>query len=80
MIRPRSAGFSLRLLVLHSFQPANAAGISANQAPRLKLKWAFGFPNRVQSYALFTGVKSGNELLALSVKSPTKKASVGDCA
>ena len=26
------------------FQPAKMAGISAEQAPNLKLKWAFGFP------------------------------------
>jgi len=26
------------------FQPAKAAGLSADQVPRLKLKWAFGFP------------------------------------
>jgi len=32
------------------FQPAKAAGISADQVPRLKLKWAFGFPNGVQNY------------------------------
>lgn len=32
------------------FQPAQAAGISADQVPRLKLKWAFGFPNGVQNY------------------------------
>jgi polyvinyl alcohol dehydrogenase (cytochrome) len=32
------------------FQPAKAAGIAADQVPRLKLKWAFGFPNGVQNY------------------------------
>jgi polyvinyl alcohol dehydrogenase (cytochrome) len=32
------------------FQPAKSAGISADQVPHLKLKWAFGFPNGVQSY------------------------------
>jgi polyvinyl alcohol dehydrogenase (cytochrome) len=32
------------------FQPAKAAGIAAAQVPRLKLKWAFGFPNGVQNY------------------------------
>lgn len=26
------------------FQPAKAAGLSADEVPRLKLKWAFGFP------------------------------------
>jgi polyvinyl alcohol dehydrogenase (cytochrome) len=29
------------------FQPAQAAGLSADQVPRLKLKWAFGYPNGV---------------------------------
>jgi polyvinyl alcohol dehydrogenase (cytochrome) len=32
------------------FQPAKAAGLSADQVPRLKLKWAFGFPNGVHTY------------------------------
>jgi polyvinyl alcohol dehydrogenase (cytochrome) len=32
------------------FQPAKAAGISADQVPRLKLKWAFGFPKGTQNY------------------------------
>jgi polyvinyl alcohol dehydrogenase (cytochrome) len=32
------------------FQPAKAAGLSANQVPQLKLKWAFGFPNGVHTY------------------------------
>jgi polyvinyl alcohol dehydrogenase (cytochrome) len=29
------------------FQPAQAAGLSADQVPRLKLKWAFGYPHGV---------------------------------
>ena len=29
------------------FQPAKAAGISADAIPRLKLKWAFGLPNGI---------------------------------
>lgn len=33
------------------FQPANAAGISAEQVPKLKLKWAFGFPAAFTAYA-----------------------------
>jgi polyvinyl alcohol dehydrogenase (cytochrome) len=33
------------------FQPAAAAGITAEQAPRLKLKWAFGFPSGESSNA-----------------------------
>jgi polyvinyl alcohol dehydrogenase (cytochrome) len=50
------------------FQTAKAAGISAAQLPRLKLKWAFGFPG-VQSVLgepsiaagrVFIGVDTGN--------------------
>jgi len=33
------------------FQPASAARISAEDVPRLKLKWAFGFPNDIVAYA-----------------------------
>ncbi len=32
------------------FQSAEAAGILADQVPKLKLKWAFGFPNGIDSY------------------------------
>jgi polyvinyl alcohol dehydrogenase (cytochrome) len=32
------------------FQPAGAAGLTAAQVPRLRLKWAFGFPNGTSSY------------------------------
>jgi polyvinyl alcohol dehydrogenase (cytochrome) len=32
------------------YQPAAAAGISADQVPRLKLKWSFGFPKGLQNY------------------------------
>ena len=32
------------------FQPAKAAGLSASDVPRLKLKWAFGFPNGIHAY------------------------------
>lgn len=32
------------------FQPAKAAGLTAAQAPRLKLKWAFGFPGGTSAY------------------------------
>src|SRR5215216_4427330 len=32
------------------FQPAKAAGLSAGQVSRLKLKWAFGFPNATALY------------------------------
>ncbi len=33
------------------FQPADAARISAEQVPKLKLKWAFGFPGDFTAYA-----------------------------
>jgi len=33
------------------FQPAGAAGLTAAQVPRLKLKWAFGFPTGVSANA-----------------------------
>ena len=32
------------------FQPASAAGLTANQIPNLKLKWAFGFPGARTAY------------------------------
>ena len=32
------------------FQPAQAAGITASEVPRLKLKWAFGFPGAAEMY------------------------------
>jgi polyvinyl alcohol dehydrogenase (cytochrome) len=31
------------------FQPARAAGLTADQVPQLKLKWAFGYPNGVSA-------------------------------
>lgn len=33
------------------FQPAAQAGITAEQLPRLKLKWAFGFPDATSAWA-----------------------------
>ncbi len=33
------------------FQPADAARMSAEQVPKLKLKWAFGFPAAFSAYA-----------------------------
>src|SRR5215475_3772879 len=32
------------------FQDASAAGLPADQVPRLKVKWAFGFPGDIQAY------------------------------
>ncbi len=50
------------------FQDGEAAGITADEVPRLKLKWAFGFPGDVQSNAqatlaggrVFVGSVGGN--------------------
>jgi polyvinyl alcohol dehydrogenase (cytochrome) len=50
------------------FQDATAAGFTAAQVPRLKLKWAFGFPGDVAADAqptvvggrVFVGSQSGN--------------------
>ncbi|MBZ5696987.1 MAG: PQQ-binding-like beta-propeller repeat protein [Acidobacteriia bacterium] len=49
------------------FQPAKAAGLSADQVPRLTLKWAFGFPGAEEVYGqptiaagrVFIGVDTG---------------------
>ena len=49
------------------FQPADHAGLSADQVPHLTLKWAFGFPDTAQAWAqpavaggrLFVGSQSG---------------------
>jgi polyvinyl alcohol dehydrogenase (cytochrome) len=49
------------------FQPADQAGLTAERTPRLKLKWAFGFPNATSARALptvagarvFVGSQSG---------------------
>jgi polyvinyl alcohol dehydrogenase (cytochrome) len=50
------------------FQEATAAGITAEQVPRLKLKWVFGFPGDIQAMAqatlvggrVFVGSIAGN--------------------
>jgi polyvinyl alcohol dehydrogenase (cytochrome) len=49
------------------FQPAQAAGLTADQIPRLKLKWAFGFPGAtavhgqpaVAAGRVFVGLNNG---------------------
>jgi putative pyrroloquinoline-quinone binding quinoprotein/cbb3-type cytochrome c oxidase subunit III len=49
------------------FQPAKAAGLTADQVPRLKLKWAFGFPGAtavhgqpaVAAGRVFVGLNNG---------------------
>ena len=33
------------------FQPADAAGLTAGQIPKMKLKWAFGFPGDFSTFA-----------------------------
>ena len=33
------------------FQPASAAGLTPEQIPHLKLRWAFGFPGAISSYS-----------------------------
>ncbi|HEY6347315.1 MAG TPA: PQQ-binding-like beta-propeller repeat protein [Bryobacteraceae bacterium] len=58
------------------FQTSAAAGISADQVPRLKVKWAFGFPGDIQAYAhpavaagrVFVG-SQGGKIYSLSAES-----------
>ena len=58
------------------FQPAAQAGLTADQVPKLKLKWAFGFPNANSARGLptivggrvFVGSMSGT-VYALDAKS-----------
>jgi polyvinyl alcohol dehydrogenase (cytochrome) len=55
------------------FQPAAQAGLSADDVPRLRLKWSFGFPGDIQAYAqpavaggrLFVG-SAGHRIYSLS--------------
>jgi polyvinyl alcohol dehydrogenase (cytochrome) len=47
-------------LVNTRFQPASAAGLTAAQVPKLRLKWAFGFPDAASAWAQPTVV--GNRL------------------
>ncbi len=57
------------------FQPAETAGISPEEVPRLKLKWAFGFPGDINASAqpvvaggrLFTG-SFGRKVYSLDAK------------
>src|SRR5450755_1259231 len=56
----------------HRFQPADNARLAAGDVPRLKLKWAFGFPGDVRAFAqptvwggrLFVG-SAGGKVYAL---------------
>ena len=57
------------------FQSAEQAGLAAAQVPKLKLKWAFGFPDTVSAYAqptvaggrVFVGAQNGT-VYALDAK------------
>jgi len=48
--RPRWNGWGVTP-AQHRFQPAAMAQLTANQVPRLKLKWAFGFPGVTRAFA-----------------------------
>lgn len=58
------------------FQPAKAAGLTAEEIPSLKLKWAFGFPDAVTAYGqptvvggrVYTGSNDGT-VYALDARS-----------
>jgi polyvinyl alcohol dehydrogenase (cytochrome) len=71
---PRWTGWSGDLTNTR-FQPAAQAGLTAEQVPKLALKWAFGFPNAVTARALptvaggrlFVGSQSGT-VYALDAK------------
>jgi polyvinyl alcohol dehydrogenase (cytochrome) len=60
----------------HRFQPAAMAGLSAEQVPKLKLKWAFGFPGVTRAYGqptvvagrVFVG-SAGRKVYSLSAES-----------
>jgi glucose dehydrogenase len=63
-------------LAQHRFQPAAMAQLKADEVPRLKLKWAFGFPGDTRAYAqpaivggrLFVG-SAGGKVYSLDAKS-----------
>ena len=48
--RPRWNGWGVTT-AQHRFQPAAMAQLTATQVPRLKLKWAFGFPSVNRAFA-----------------------------
>ena len=60
----------------HRFQPSDMARLAASDAPRLKLKWAFGFPSATRSITqptvvggrVFVGSLNGN-VYSLDAKS-----------
>jgi polyvinyl alcohol dehydrogenase (cytochrome) len=56
LAKPHWNGWGVNL-EQHRFQPAEMAQLSAEQVPKLKLKWAFGFPGvtRAQGQATIAG-------------------------
>src|SRR5205085_9187047 len=58
------------------FQPAQQAGLSADQVPKLSLKWAFGFPDATSAWSqptvaggrVFVGSQNGT-VYSLDAKS-----------
>jgi polyvinyl alcohol dehydrogenase (cytochrome) len=66
MSQPHWNGWGTNVLQ-HRFQPADVAQLGAEDVPRLKLKWAFGFPGAIRAQAqptlmggrLFVGSQSG---------------------
>jgi polyvinyl alcohol dehydrogenase (cytochrome) len=56
LAKPHWSGWGANL-EQHRFQPAEMAQLSADQVPKLKLKWAFGFPGvtRAQGQATVAG-------------------------
>jgi polyvinyl alcohol dehydrogenase (cytochrome) len=75
LAKPRWNGWGASLSQ-HRFQPAEMARLNAEDVPRLKLKWAFGFPGATRADAqptlmggtLFVGSRSG-KVYALDARS-----------
>ena len=59
---PNWAGWSPARDKNDRFQPANQAGLTAADVPKLKLEWAFGFPNATAARSMMT-VASGRLLV-----------------
>ena len=47
--KSKDMGFDLKKT---RFQPANVSGLSKEDVPKLKLKWAFGFPSAIRARSL----------------------------
>ncbi len=64
---PIASGWGLDPTTNARYQPASAAGLTADQVPKLKLKWAFGFPGADEAWSqpavaagrLFVGSDAG---------------------